>query len=357
MTSTPRWSSWVGLLVVSLGLSWGGRWILGQEVAAPEKAKPAAKPAATVEAAEKPATPTSPEAKPASPVPPEAKPATPTSPEPKPAASPNPAVPAAPSAAPGPTRPLAPGALKTVDAMRQVEETVSRHDLVEVLAVNPKLDWAKEVVFRREIWALQFRFKPMRMIDVDLPQPSGRMQRKQIWYIVYQVTNAGKCMRPVPAKDSQEGAFDVEYVDKPVRFVPSFLLHSEQLDKWYPDRVIPAAIGPIQMREDPNRPLLNSIEIVREIPVGETVWGVATWEDIDPRTDRFSVYVAGLTNAYRWSDEPGKYKPGAPVGTGRHLQKKTLKLNFWRPGDEFSPKEREIRFGVPGGVDYEWVYR
>jgi len=337
MTNTPRWSGWVGVLVLLLGLAWADRWNFGQEAAGPKTAKPVAKPAAPAEPAEK-----TPSAKPAAEKPPEAA---------------KPAVQGKLTPIPGPTRPLAPGALKTVDAMRQVDETVSRHDLVELLAANPKLDWAKEVVFRREIWALQFRFKPMRIINVDLPQPSGLMQRKPIWYMVYQVTNPGKTMRPVPAKDSEQGAFDIEYVDKPVRFVPSFLLHSEQLDKWYPDRVIPAAVGPIQMREDPNRPLLNSIEIVREIPVGGTVWGVATWEDIDPRTDRFSVYVAGLTNAYRWSDEPGKYKPGSPLGTGRRLQKKTLKLNFWRPGDEFDPKEREIRFGVPGGVDYEWVYR
>ena len=37
----------------------------------------------------------------------------------------------------------------------------------------------------------------------------------------------------------------------------------------------------------------------RDIAVGETLWGVATWEDIDPRIVRFSVYVFGLTNAYR----------------------------------------------------------
>ena len=41
----------------------------------------------------------------------------------------------------------------------------------------------------------------------------------------------------------------------------------------------------------------------------------------------------------------------------RLLLRKTLKLNFWRPGDEYSTSENEIRYGVPGGVDYEWVYR
>jgi hypothetical protein len=255
---------------------------------------------------------------------------------------------------PGPFRPLSPGALRSVDPMSEVDETVSRHDVVELLAVDSKLDYAKGVPFRRDIWALEFKFMPIRMINVDLPQPSGFMQRKQIWYLIYTVTNRGKTMHPVQAED---GTYSIEYVDKPIHFVPALLLHSIQLDKWYPDRVIPAAMGPIRMRQDPNRVFYNTIEMVRDIQVGETVWGVATWEDIDPRTDRFSIYVSGLTNAYRWSDKPGAFKPGDPLGKGRNLQKKTLKLNFWRPGDAIAPKEKEIRFGIPGELDYEWVYR
>ena len=91
--------------------------------------------------------------------------------------------------------------------------------------------------------------------------------------------------------------------------------------------------------------------------MGETIWGVAMWEDVDPRIDRFSIYVHGLTNAYKWQDEPEKFKPGDSIGTGRRLARKTLKLNFCRPGDEFFEHEGEIRYGIPGEVDYEWVYR
>ncbi len=257
-------------------------------------------------------------------------------------------------AAAGPFRPLAPGALRSVDPMSEVDETVSRHDVVELLAVDSKLDYAKGVPFRRDIWALQFNFKPVRIIYVDLPQPSGYMQRKQIWYLVFTVTNRGTTMHPVQAED---GTYTIEYVDKPIHFVPAFLLHSIQRDKWYPDRVIPAAMGPIRMREDPNRAFYNTVEMVRDIQVGQTVWGVATWEDIDPRIDRFSIYVSGLTNAYQWSDDSGKFKPGSPLGTGRHLLRKTLKLNFWRPGDAIDLKEKQIRFGIPGELDYQWVYR
>jgi hypothetical protein len=44
-----------------------------------------------------------------------------------------------------------------------------------------------------------------------------------------------------------------------------------------------------------------------------------------------------------------------------------LQLNFWRPGDDLQPNEREFRYGVPlgksslydvpDGVAYRWVYR
>ena len=114
---------------------------------------------------------------------------------------------------------------------------------------------------------------------------------------------------------------------------------------------------PIRSREDPNRTFLNSAEMARQINPGETLWGVATWEGIDPRIDRFSVYVNGLTNAYRWEDAPGAYEPGDPIGKGRTWVRKTLKLNFWRPGDEYYEHEKEFRYGIPGEVDHQWVYR
>jgi hypothetical protein len=101
--------------------------------------------------------------------------------------------------------------------------------------------------------------------------------------------------------------------------------------------------------------------------IDRSVWGVATWTDIDPRIDFFSVFVGGLTNAYRWEDVPGAYRAGDPPGKGREFVRKMLQLNFWRPGDELNQTEDELRFGVPpgksdlygvaDGVAYRWVYR
>jgi hypothetical protein len=268
--------------------------------------------------------------------------------------------------------PVAPGVMITIDPDTDVGDTVSRHDVVELLAVDKDFSWAKDVDFRHEIWGLQFKFKPVRMISVDVPQSSGKMQRKLIWYMVYSVTNTGKTMMPV--KDAplsyekelanKEKIYEIKSVDKPIHFSPAFLLdghnrlkEGEGFTKLYPDRVIPVADAAIQVREGYGQKILTSVEMNRDIPVGRTVWGVATWEDLDPKIVQFSVYVTGLTNAYRWEDTPEGYKEGDPVAKGRKLLRKTLKLNFWRPGDSYYETEDEIRYGIPGRVDYEWVYR
>ncbi len=251
-----------------------------------------------------------------------------------------------------PFRKLAPGVLRDVDPARQVEETNSRHDHLGLIDVNADFEWAKNVSFRHDVWHLDIRYKPVRTIWVDIPQKNGAMQRKLIWYLVYSVTNPGETMHPVPQGD---GTYQIEMQQKDVRFVPEFLLRDHETNQVSADTVIPVALGPIRLREDAKRRFLNTAEMIREIKVGETFWGVATWENLDPRIDRFSVYVKGLTNAYKWKDDQEAYVRGEPV-SGRKLGVKTLKLNFWRPGDEYSEDRDLIRAGVPGGQDYEWVY-
>ncbi len=270
------------------------------------------------------------------------------------------AVPLFGQASDGPYRSLAPGVMKSVDPQLHEAETVSRHPVVELVAADPDITQAKQVRFERKIWYLEFKFKPMRMILVDVPQSNGRMKQKLIWYMVYSVTNPGKAMPSVKAAD---GTYELQPSDEPIRFIPKFEIATREFPnekpfpKVYPDRVIPVALGPIRTREDPAREFHNSVDMVRQIKPGETVWGVATWEDVDPRIDRFSVYVTGLTNAYLWKDTPEAYQPGASLLEYRKFSRKTLKLNFWRPGDPYYENEKEFRLGAPGEVDYEWVYR
>ncbi|MCU0961990.1 MAG: hypothetical protein MUF48_18000 [Pirellulaceae bacterium] len=269
---------------------------------------------------------------------------------------------------------FAPGVLTVIPPDPQFEETFSGPSpLVEIVRGLPDLDWqphfqpksrtpfdrAQTVILRRAIWNLEFAFKPMRTIEVDVPQPSGRMQKKIIWYMVYRVRYLGNDLEPEPVKDEWgHETFTVRDTSHEGRFFfPQFLLESHDLSKTYLDRIIPAAKEPIAQRELRGQGLLNSVEISREvIPLStpdnpQDVWGLATWEDIDPRIDYFSVDVKGLTNAHKPVDLPDAFQPGDPPGTGRDVLAKTLRLNFWRPGDAEHELEDRIYYGVPYDAD------
>lgn len=167
---------------------------------------------------------------------------------------------------------------------------------------------------------------------------------------------------------------------KPIHFLPHFILEAQdrtdrgdRVGKAYLDSIIPAAIEPIRLRETPRRRLLSSVEMAEALlPVSSkredrSVWGVVTWENVDPRIDFFSVFIEGLTNAYQWENPPGAFQLGDPPTKGRRFARKTLQLNFWRPGDQHLQHEQEVRYGIPPGksqlygvsegVAYQWVYR
>jgi hypothetical protein len=296
-------------------------------------------------------------------------------------------IPAARAAAPQ----FAPGVLTTIEPELDRTDALSQHDVVEIRA-SEKLKWqphslpasrtlfemASQAAYPQRVWCLELSFKPLRMIEVDVPQASGRLERKLVWYMVYRVRNTGAVLDPQIAAD---GTFETKAGKaEPVRFLPEFVLASQDVDaagdkvrKAYLDRLVPAAMEPIRRRELPEGQLLDSVAMTKHPLAVESgriergVWGVATWENVDPAIDFFSIYVGGLSNALQWTDPPGAYKAGDPPGKGRKFVHKTLQLNFWRPGDELDQNEREIRYGVaPGkaalydsteGVAYRWVFR
>ena len=303
-----------------------------------------------------------------------------------------PSCPAARRAPPAGFRKLAPGVDTTIPAAVDPHDTVTYHNVVELLAkgVVPDLEWTPNYTsptktlrarsmdrpFRSTDLVFAIHFKPLRLIEVDLPNSKGRLERKVVWYLVYRVKNVGGHLKPVD-KESDEPlppAPEVQVVDnpgQPIYFFPKFSLEADIEGKKmvYADQVIPVADEAIRRREDPNRQLRNSVDIGKKpIPLStatedKSVWGVATWVDVDPRIDFFSIYINGLTNAYRWTDSvPGAapLEPTIPGGKGgpvedavraaaaeRQYKHKTLQLNFWRPGDEFVLMEDEIRTRAP----------
>lgn len=305
---------------------------------------------------------------------------------------------------------LPPGLLKTIPVDPEASETFTDPRPVVELLADPKLpDWtpkafpksdtlremAKNTIFRRTIWNLEFSFKPLRMIDVDIPQPTGKMQRKTLWYMVYKVKNNGYHYGVKVDTDKWDHpVYGVEEVNQSIYFFPQFVMRAnvrkpdtrgtgpENYEaKEYLDRLVPAAMQPIANRERVGVKLHDSVSISRiAIPISDaandrSVWGVMIWEDIDPRVNFLSIFAQGLTNAYEFDDPAGAFKAGDPPGTGRLFTHKNLQLNFWRPGDTVATHEGEIRLGMPiesdpirqgeiftiygmtAPLDHQWVYR
>jgi hypothetical protein len=161
----------------------------------------------------------------------------------------------------------------------------------------------------------------------------------------------------VDAEDATKRS--TERFEQPVRFVPHFVLESlEPLAdaegvmayRAYLDRVVPSAMAAIRTREKPPGRLFDSASMTEaDIPPGEERWGVAIWEDIDPRIDYFSIYVRGLTNAMRWRQIPGsKIGPEDPPGIHMEHALEALRLDFWRPGDDRDEVEEEMSVGYRG---------
>lgn len=178
---------------------------------------------------------------------------------------------------------------------------------------------------KKGIWVLDFTFKSVRTRTVEIPGKGRRL----IHYLYYKVVN-------------RTGA--------PRMFAPQFVLVNENGQR-FEDEVIPEAVPVIRRREEPTIPLLGAVDIVGMIPpskkptVDDAVFGVACWDRWDPKSDRFSIYVRGLSDGFV---EIPNQKGGKPVA-----KYKTLRIDFIRRGDERNLNEQEIQLADP---KYQWVY-
>jgi len=267
-------------------------------------------------------------------------------------------------------RTLAPGVLTVIPADLALDDAIQRGELFEVtqglagLAWQPKwapasatlVELARQQEFPRDVWCLEFAFKPPRSITVKVPGPGGPRETT-VWYVIYRVRNVGGRRVEQSADDPVERT--VESTEQPIRFLPHFVLESREglgrdagLSEYrgYLDRLIPSAVEAIRLREDPAQTFVDSAAMAAEpIQPGESRWGVATWEGVDPRIDFFSVYVRGLTNAIRWRQRPGS-TVAAQDPPGQHTEQtlESLRLDFWRPGDERVTDGAQVRIGYRG---------
>ncbi|MDZ4851562.1 MAG: hypothetical protein SGI77_19905 [Pirellulaceae bacterium] len=292
-------------------------------------------------------------------------------------------------------RELAPGVLITVAPDQNAQDTAIGPLNLDYVAKHPELEWTdpdfeggtphfasksetllemgRGVTLRHPVWAFEFSFKPVRTIEVDLPSKSGGFERKLVWYLVYRLRYVGGDLLPVLDEAGVPNA-PREVNFKSLRFLPRFTLISTQSKIEKDSTILRSAVQAIADRERVGKPILDTFQIARReiLPslgdVDNSVWGVATWTDIDPRTDFFVVRVKGLTNAYQLKME----------GENRKFSRKTLQIHFWRPGDTIAQAEDRIRLGVPAfldnamqnhilkqfaefelekRLDYQWVYR
>lgn len=178
---------------------------------------------------------------------------------------------------------------------------------------------------REGIWVLEFAYRPVRVIEIELPNK----QRKKVYYLYYRIVNRTGKARPL---------------------VPQFALLDDD-GRRYNDLALPIAVQKIRAKEDPTIPLLGSVQVVGEIPpstkegIDDAVYGVAIWPEVDHRADGFKIFVRGLSDAYQEVQPP---EGGAPF-----TRYKTLRLDFDRPGDERAAHSGEIR---PSDPPFEWTY-
>lgn len=283
-------------------------------------------------------------------------------------------------------RKLAPDAFFQIPPAVEFGETFQGPIDLPLVSQHPELAWepnyaarsdtllemGKNVVFRGDVYCLDFAFKPVRMIEV---------QGRTVWYLLYRVRYLGGDLRPQVEADKYNNQVFAQPATLPAgsqetlpgRFMPLFRYHVPSLRIEYLDEIIPGAKAAIAAKERVGRPLYDSLEMQtltvklwRDTdPVDNSLWGVATWTNIDPRIDHFAIHVQGLTNAQRLKLEGDRIS---------YLQK-NLVLNFSSPGDTINELEDRIRFGVPAlaeperqrhilrqygleeRLDHLWIYR
>ncbi|HZW30386.1 MAG TPA: hypothetical protein VFF52_06725 [Isosphaeraceae bacterium] len=182
---------------------------------------------------------------------------------------------------------------------------------------------------KQGIWVLDFAFKDHPPLRIRTVPVRDQGKNKHVLYLYFKVVN-------------RTGA--------PRMFVPQFVMVNEKGER-FEDNVVPEAIPLIQSREDQSIPVLGAVDLTGMIPpstkpdVDDAVFGAAVWEKWDPKADRFSIYIRGLSDGYTEVAAPNGGKPVAKY--------KTLRLDFIRRGDEHNLTESEFQLAE---IPYEWVY-
>jgi hypothetical protein len=196
------------------------------------------------------------------------------------------------------------------------------------------------------VWTLYFRYKSPRIVTLDGIGKDGKPEKKVVWYLWYQVYNL-----------APEGR-----TPEPVTFLPEFDLVTKDYSRpALLDEPQPHIVDQIRKLEDPTGVLnmQTTIEISkRPIPpskpdaIPRVISGVAIWTDMAdnaPKTNRFSIYISGLSNGLATEELKGTNE--------KVIKRKTLQINFIRPTDDNRPQIIDIRPDDANGPAEQWIYR
>lgn len=220
-------------------------------------------------------------------------------------------------------------------------------------AVAPSVATGAELTKQPNLFVMEVQFRPVGLVQVEVTDPkTKKKETKLVWYQVYRTINR---QLDTPIDNSDTAPVNPrDPIPRPYLIPEFFLLVDGENDQFkiYEDQVIPEAVAAIEKRE--KLKLKNSVEIIQRIPEAvpadvenpEWIYGVATWTDVDPKTDYFRIFGEGFSNGYQIADVAGE----------KVILRKTIDMKFWRPSDEYDETDDEIRRN-PEDPKPAWIYR
>lgn len=192
---------------------------------------------------------------------------------------------------------------------------------------------------KADVWTLHFRYKPPRIVTLEGLDKQGKPTKKNVWYLWYQVYNMS---------------------GDPQTFLPEFELVTKDLNTVHLDEPQPIIVEQLRRIEDPTGILnlqttigISKHPIPASLPdaIPRMVSGVAVWTEMNekaPKTNRFSIYITGLSNGLSIEEA---------ANGDKLIKRKTLQVNFLRPTDDTRPQLGDIIADDINSPAERWIYR
>jgi hypothetical protein len=214
--------------------------------------------------------------------------------------------------------------LAALGGLARAQDTDAARAAEAVKAADP--DEVDPVAVKGDKWTLQFKYEDPAPIVVTTPEG----KRAVYWYVLYTVTN-----------DSQEDRL----------FVPSFTILTDTV-KVFKAGICPSVFEAIKAQR--KVPFLEDpAAVLGKVRVGpdNAKTSVAIFPPLDPKTDKFTIFVGGLSGEYVERPKPGA-KADTPADERVLRLYKALALEYDLPGDE-----SWLNLDKPKFTGKKWTWR